>query len=220
MILGNVTWIEIAFVVLAYVLLIGYHAAFVVRVKRKPLSTSIGLNNQARMEWTRNIMKNNRDMLAVQTLRNLSMASSFLASTAILVALGLTSYALTSESMKTFSHALTRLGSHHPELVLFKFIFLICIFLIAFFCFTLAIRYYNHAVFILNIPVDQDNEAQMQRVGAVVNRGALQHTFGMRASYLVIPFTMWLIGPEWLLAGTLLLLVLLYRIDYLHDLQG
>ncbi len=220
MMLSDITWMEVALVVLAYVLLIGYHAALVSRVKKNPLKTSIGINNQARMEWARNIMKNNRDILAVQTLRNLTMASSFLASTAILVALGLMSYALTSESVQNFSHALTRLGSHHPELVLFKIILLICIFLMAFFCYTLAIRYYNHAAFILNIPVSPENETQVQKVGAVVNRGALQYTLGMRASYLVIPFAMWLIGPEWLLAGTLFLLVVLYRIDYKHDLLG
>lgn len=220
MMLSNVTWIEVALVVAAYALLIGYHAALVARVRRNPLSTSIGINNQSRTEWTRNIMTNGRDILAVQTLRNLTMAASFLASTAILVALGLMSYALTSDSLQTFSHALTRLGSHHPELVLFKFILLICTFFVAFFCYTLAIRYYNHAAFILNIPLDNDDEAQIQRVGAVVNRGTLQYTFGMRASYLIIPFALWIIGPEWLLAGTLLLLAVLYRADYRHDLRS
>ncbi len=218
--LSNVTWMEIALVVLAYVLLIGYHLTLVIRVKRKPSTTSIGINNQARIEWTRNIMANGRDILAVQTLRNLTMAASFLASTAILVALGLMSYTLTTESIQTFSHALNRLGSHHPELVLFKFILLIGDFLVVFFSFTLAIRYYNHAAFILNIPAEHIDEAQVQRVGAVVNRGALQYTLGMRASYLVIPLAMWLVGPAWLLAGSLILLAILYRIDYRHVLQG
>ena len=129
-------------------------------------------------------------------------------------------YALTSDSVQTFSHALTRLGSHHPELVLFKFILLIFTFLVAFFCYTLAIRYYNHAAFLLNIPVDENDEARIQQVAAVVNRGTLQYTFGMRAGYLVIPFAMWLIGPEWLFAGSLFLLAVLYRVDYRHDLLG
>ena len=217
---SNVALMELALVVTAYAILIGYHATLVVMVKRNPLSTSIGINNQAHIEWTRNIMMNRRDILAVQTLRNVTMAASFLASTAILMALGLMSYALTAESLQTFSHALTRLGSHHPELVLFKFILLICTFLAAFFCFTLAIRYYNHAAFVLNIPLEDNHEAQIQRVGAIVNRGTLQYTFGMRASYLIIPFAMWFIGPEWLLTGTLLLLALLYRIDYRYDLQA
>jgi uncharacterized membrane protein len=78
-------------------------------------------------------MKNDRHIQAVQTLRKLTMASSFLASTAMQEAMGLMSYALTSGSVQNFSHALNRLGSHHPELVFFRIILLICIFLIAFF---------------------------------------------------------------------------------------
>lgn len=118
--LSNVTWIEVALTVSACVLLIGYHVALVARVKRKPLSTSLGTNNQ-RIEWVRNVMNNGRDILAVQTLRNLTMAATFLASTSILVALALMSYAFTSEYLQHFSHALNRLGSHHPELVTPRF---------------------------------------------------------------------------------------------------
>jgi uncharacterized membrane protein len=216
---SNVTWLEVAVVVSAFALLIAYHAALVIRLKRNPTSTAIGINNRARLEWTRYIITNKRDILAVQTLRNLTMAASFLASTTIIVALGLLSYALTSESLITFSHTLNRLGSNHPELVLFKFLFLICVFLFAFFNYTLAIRYYNHSAFLLNIPVEPIDEVKIKRVGNIVNRGAIHYTSGMRASYLIIPFAMWLVGPEWLFAGTLILLAVLYRVDYRHDLQ-
>ena len=217
---SNITWAEIALVASAFALLTGYHAVLAATVKNKPLSTSIGINNQVRIEWARNIITNKRDILAVQTLRNLTMAASFLASTAILVALGLLSYSLTSDTLQTFSHTLNRLGSQHPELALFKFIFLICVFLLAFFNYTLAIRYYNHAAFILTIPAEHIDETQVQRVGGVVNRGALHYTLGMRANYLNIPFAMWLVGPEWLLAGTFIMLIVLYRIDYRHDLRN
>jgi len=216
---NNITWTEVMLVAFAFSAMIAYHLVLVVKVKKHPRNTSIGINNSVRMEWTRNIMQNRRDILAVQTLRNLTMAASFLASTTILVALGLLSYSLTSESLQTFTHTLNRLGSSHPELVLFKFLFLICVFLYAFFNYTLAIRYYNHAAFILNIPSEHLDDSQVQRVGRVVNRGALHYTSGMRASYLVIPFSMWLVGPEWLLAGSLILLAVLYRVDFRHDLK-
>ncbi len=217
--LSNVTWIEVSLVIAAFTLLLGYHIALVASVKRNPSSTYIGINNQVRIAWTRNIITNGRDILAVQTLRNWTMAASFMASTAILVALGLMSYALTSDTLETFSHALNRLGSQHPELLLIKFVILICDFLFAFFSYTLAIRYYNHAAFMLTIPIEHIDDAQVRRLGAVVNRGAFHYTVGMRASYLVIPFAMWLVGPEWLFAGTLILVAVLYRIDYRHDLR-
>lgn len=38
-------------------------------------------------------------------------------------------------------------------------------------------------------------------------------TPGMRICFMSIPLTLWLFGPLWLLAGTLLLIAARYRID-------
>jgi len=42
----------------------------------------------------------------------------------------------------------------------------------------------------------------------------------MRTNYLIIPYAVWLVGPEWLLAGTLILLAVQFRVDYRYDLQN
>ena len=35
----------------------------------------------------------------------------------------------------------------------------------------------------------------------------------MRAYYLAVPLVMWLFGPSWLLLSSLLMVVVLYRLD-------
>jgi uncharacterized membrane protein len=35
----------------------------------------------------------------------------------------------------------------------------------------------------------------------------------MRAYYMAIPLALWLFGPLWLLAGTLVMITTLYRLD-------
>jgi uncharacterized membrane protein len=35
----------------------------------------------------------------------------------------------------------------------------------------------------------------------------------MRAYYMTIPLALWLFGPLWLMAGTLLMIASLYRLD-------
>ena len=40
----------------------------------------------------------------------------------------------------------------------------------------------------------------------------------MRTSYLIIPYAVWLVGQDWLLASTLILLVVPFRVDYRYDL--
>lgn len=86
-------------------------------------------------------------------------------------------------------------------------------FLFAFFNFTLAVRYYNHTGFMINLPVDSSMEITVEDVIQILDRGGTHYTLGMRGYYLAIPLALWLIGPLWLLAGTLLLITILYRLD-------
>jgi len=74
----------------------------------------------------------------------------------------------------------------------------------------LAVRHYNHTGFLVNLPVDSSMEITVEDVVQILDRGGTHHTLGMRGYYLAIPLTLRLIGPPWLLAGTLLLIGTLY----------
>jgi uncharacterized membrane protein len=52
-----------------------------------------------------------------------------------------------------------------------------------------------------------------EAVTEVVNHGALHYTIGMRGFYLSVPLALWLFGPIWMLAGSLVLIAVLYRLD-------
>lgn len=80
--------------------LVLYHVHLIYRARRNPLSTSIGLAVHMRTLWVRHVMENQKDIVAVQTLRNWTMAATFLASTAILIALGILSAALTTDKFE------------------------------------------------------------------------------------------------------------------------
>ena len=70
-----------------------YHILWIYRIYRRPMTTAVGITNHLRGHWVESIMEERRDILAVQTLRNWTMAASFLASTGILICLGLLSVA-------------------------------------------------------------------------------------------------------------------------------
>jgi hypothetical protein len=96
---------EIILVSLAAFVFITYHANLYTKVRRDPLKTSIGIGNHARRRWIRGIMRDQRDILAVQRLRNQVMAATFLASTAILISLGLLNVAFRPGIFSEISHA-------------------------------------------------------------------------------------------------------------------
>ncbi|MEZ5543486.1 MAG: DUF599 domain-containing protein [Pseudomonadota bacterium] len=197
----------------ALLLLVIYHAHLIRKIRRDPLSTSMGLAARARSLWVRAMMRESRDIVAVQTLRNWTMAASFLASTAILIGLGIFNLAVTADKQGELSLLISHFGSGHPGLWVGKLVLLGIDFLFAFFNFTLAIRYYNHTCFLINLPPDLHGEITVADVAEILDRGGIHYTLGMRAYYLAIPLALWLFGPLWLLAGTLALIAALYRID-------
>lgn len=197
----------------ALLLLVFYHAYLYRKMRSDPLSTSVGLARRTRALWVQAIMKGNKDILAVQTLRNWTMAATFLASTAILIGLGIFNLAVTADKQGELSLLVNHFGSDHPGLWLGKLIILGTDFLFTFFNFTLAVRYYNHTGFMINLPTDDSTELRVGDVIAILNRGGTHYTLGMRGYYLAIPLALWLFGPLWLLAGTLLLVATLFRLD-------
>jgi uncharacterized membrane protein len=193
--------------------IIAYHTHLYVKVRRDPLTTAVGITNHARHLWVEGILKDRRDILAVQTLRNQVMAGTFMASTAILICLGSFSAAFRPGLFSEASHALNLLGTKTEALWMFKLMLLGILFFFAFFNFTLSIRYTNHAGFMINTFQPDDATVSAEAVTQVLNHGALHYTIGMRGFYLSVPLALWLFGPSWMLAGCLFMVVVLYRLD-------
>ena len=82
-----------------------------------------------------------------------------------------------------------------------------------FFNFTLCIRYYNHVSFMINTFQQNDPSVSPEAVPRVLNHGSFHYTIGMRGFYLSAPLALWLFGPAWMLVGSIVLIVVLYRID-------
>jgi uncharacterized membrane protein len=141
------------------------------------------------------------------------MAATFLASTAILISLGSFSAAFRPTVFSDISQGLNLFGTKTETLWMFKLMMLGILFFVTFFNFTLAIRYYNHAGFMINTFEQNDASVSEEAVTQVVNHGALHYTIGMRGFYLSVPLALWLFGPIWMLIGSLVLVSVLYRLD-------
>ena len=175
-----IPWPEIVIVAITILILISYHFHLAYKVRTSPLTTAIGITNQLRRDWVQTIMEEKRDILAVQTLRNWVMASSFLASSAILISLGIIGTAFRLDKIAETSHSINIWGDASETLWLIKLMILIVDFFFAFFNFTLSIRYYNHASFAINVPTAKDPIVTYDAVATIINHGALHYTLGMR----------------------------------------
>ncbi|MFH1596061.1 MAG: DUF599 domain-containing protein [Pseudomonadota bacterium] len=211
--MDNLPYLEIYLTSTSFFLIIAYHIQLIHQIRTRPLTTALGVTNHLRGHWVESIMEQNRDLLAVQTLRNWVMTSSFLASTAILISLGLVSVAASPERMAEISPSLTELVREHRVLWLFKLMVLIIDFFFVFFSFCLAIRYYNHVNFMINVPSTLAHKITPEYITGILNRGMMHYNLGMRGYYLGVLLVLWLFGAIWMLLGTVVVLLVLYHLD-------
>lgn len=190
-----------------------YHAQWIYRIYRRPMTTSVGITNHLRGHWVESIMEERRDILAVQTLRNWTMAASFLASTGILICLGLLSVAASPEKMAEITPGLTELVREHRALWLFKLMVLIIDFFFIFFSFCLAIRYLNHVNFMINVPFNLAHKITPEYITSILNHGMMHYSMGMRGYYFSVLLFLWLFGPIWMLLGTIVITIILHHLD-------
>ena len=197
----------------AFLILGIYHLHWLYLIYRKPMATAVGITNHLRGHWVESIMEERRDILAVQTLRNWTMAASFLASTGILICLGLLSVAASPEKMAEITPSLKAVVQEHRVLWLFKLMVLIVDFFFIFFSFCLAIRYLNHVNFMINVPFNLAHKITPEYITDILNRGMMHYTMGMRGYYFSVLLFLWLFGPIWMLMGTVVMTIVLYHLD-------
>ncbi len=178
-----------------------------------PHYTIQALNAEARRLWVESVMRDKRDILAVQTLRNSTMVSTFLASTAVLLIMGAVSLSGHGGDVEHGLHSLNVVGAVDPSLWMTKLVVLIIDLCVAFFSLTLAARHFHHIGYLLNVPADIKHPViTPQFVTSFLNAAASYYSTGMRAYYFTIPLLFWLFGPHLMVISTLVLIFVLYRI--------
>jgi uncharacterized membrane protein len=170
----------------------------------------------ARARWVEAVMSDHGNgILAVQTLRNSTMAASFLASTAVLLMVGVLTLSGQAQSLETTWHVLNVFGTRTSELWLAKLLGLLLLLFFAFFNFMNAIRVYTHVGYMASVPQSPDTALfPTALVVDQLNRGGNYFRIGMRTYYYLIPLVCWLFGPTYMIGSTLVLVFfLLPQID-------
>lgn len=203
----------LAFIV-STALLVGYHVFLRMKLRENPTYTVQALNNMARSAWVKTVMAERRDILAVQTLRNSTMAASFLASTAVLLILGVLTLSAQGDKLGETWHSLNLIGTREPALWIAKLLMMTADLFVAFFSFMMAVRVYNHVGYLINTPVNEDQAVVLPtHVADFLNRGGRYYSAGQRAFYFLVPLVFWLFGPHFMLLATCGMLVVLYNAD-------
>ncbi|CAL9188913.1 uncharacterized protein LOC135614323 isoform X1 [Musa acuminata AAA Group] len=194
-----------------------YHLWLWHKVRSQPLSTIIGINSAGRRFWVLAIIKDNekKNILAVQTIRNTIMGSSLMATTSILLCSGLAAVISSTYSVKKPLND-SVLGAHGEFMVSLKYVTLLLLFLFAFLCYSLSIRFVSQANFLINTTTcDPDAACPVtpDYVCDLLERSFALNTVGNRLFYAALPVLLWILGPVLVLVSSLAMVLILYKFD-------
>ena len=193
----------------------GYHLYMRMRLRKDHSYTIQSINATARVAWVDNIMSDKSNgVLGVQTLRNSTMAATFPASTAILMSMGTLNLIKRSGDDAALLHSLQNgllSGGSYENL---KLLVLLGAFFSAFFCFSMAVRMYNHVGYLINSTNSKLKfEPSTRYVGELLNRSGNYYSYGMRAYYISVPLIASIFSPYYMPVASIGLIMFLYKID-------
>ncbi len=202
-------------VIISYLALLIYYVYLRRRTRRVPDSSVRAVNATIRERWVMMIMSSNKmDVLAIQTLRNSVMAASFMATTAMLLVIGVLNL---SEKIGTWPHDWTPLllsCKVSSELWQIKLGVLLLSFGFAFYHFAMAIRFFNHVGYMINLPLETAIDKDLyQRTCTYLNKAGNYYSLGTRTFFFSLPIISWFFGPCFLIMGTIVLITGLAIID-------
>ena len=199
---------------LSCALFLAYLSFIKIMVRRNPAYTIQGITALARTAWVRSVMEDRKDILAVQTLRNSTMAATFLASTAILLTVGVLTLTGQGDKLRITWQALDFMDSGHQSLLEVKLVILLLDLFAGFFFFSSSVRLYNHVGYMINAPYNRRERVMSPSVvAAQLNRAGHHYSMGMRGFYSMVPLVFWIFGPLFLLGATVVMLAILYHLD-------
>ncbi|MED6168600.1 hypothetical protein PIB30_013095 [Stylosanthes scabra] len=225
--------IDLILVIVGLLVMAMYHFWLLHRVLRHPTKTIIGVNAINQRLWVETMMEDapKHGVLAVQSLRNNIMASTLLATTAILLStlvatlmVGGGNYGGYNHIGKTKSIVSEAFGDTSDYGLSVKFFAMLLCFLLSFMLNVQSIRYYSHASILINVPFKKVSPRPppmptltVDYVTKILNKGSYFWSLGWRAMYLSFPLFMWIFGAIPMFVSCSVLVFILYFLDSTFD---
>lgn len=149
------------------------------------------------------------EIVAVQALRNALMSATIAASTAALALMGTITLA-----GATFASGMAHFRSEGLEIRPVLEGLLMCALFASYVCSSNAMRYFNHATFVMAMPVGSQHRSTWMPVATdYVERAGILYSWGLRCFLLVAPIVAGMVNPVFMPCMSAGLVVVLWYFD-------
>ncbi len=175
-----------------------------------------------RKDWMKRMLQREQRISDMSAVANLERNAAFFASTSILIIAGLLTVLAASEKAIALMMSIDFIEQPIKEIWQIKIIFIILVFVYAFFTFTWCMRQYGFcSVLIGSAPLPKENlpdELKLkfaEHSAGVLNQAGKHFNHGLRAFYFSQALLAWFVGPFWFFLVTTIVVGVLYRREFL-----
>ncbi len=149
------------------------------------------------------------EIVAVQALRNSLMSATIVASTAALALMGTITLA-----GSTFASGIASFRTEGVSVRPVLEGLLMCVLFASYVCSSNAMRYFNHASFVMSMPVGSPHRSTWMPLATdYVERAGILYSWGLRCFLMVAPVVAGIVNTRIMPAMTILLVVVLWYFD-------
>ncbi|KAJ1402666.1 hypothetical protein SESBI_27852 [Sesbania bispinosa] len=211
-------YMDLMLVPLGLVIILTYHVWLWHKCRTQPFTTIFGRDADGRQFWVPAMMKDidKKSIVAVQSLRNLIMGSTLMATTSILICAGLGAVISSTYSVKKPIND-SIFGAHGEYILALKYAILLAIFSFSFICHTISIRFLNQVNILICTPQDVKSLVTPQYLTELMGKATTLNIVGNRFFYYALSLLLWIFGPVLTFLSSMAMVFILYTVDFVDE---
>ncbi|XP_020209064.1 uncharacterized protein LOC109794001 [Cajanus cajan] len=188
-------YMDVMLVPMGLVMMVAYHVWLWHKTQTQPFSTTFGRDAHGRRLWVPAMIKDidKKNIVVVQSLRNLIMGSTLMATTSILICASLGAIIHSTYSVKKPIND-TIFGAHGKFMVGLKYATLLAMFTFSLLCHTFSIGFLNQVNILICTP-HVKSSVTSEYLTQLLGKAILLNTMGNRIFYSALPLLLWIFGP-------------------------
>ncbi|CAL0322334.1 unnamed protein product [Lupinus luteus] len=208
-------YLDVMLVPLGLLINLAYHVWLWHKVRTQAFSTIFGIDADGRCFWVPAMMKDieKKNIVAVQSIRNMIMGSTLMATTSILLCCGLGAMISSTYSVKKPLND-SILGAQGEFTVALKFATLFTIFLFSFFFHSLSVRFLSQLSILICTPQDIMSMVTQEYLSDLMGKASILNIVGNRVFHSGLPLLLWIFGPVMAFLCSITVLLVLHNLDF------
>ncbi|TKY44990.1 hypothetical protein E2542_SST31274 [Spatholobus suberectus] len=209
------SYLDVMLIPIGLLINLAYHIWLWYKVRTQASLTIFGIDADGRCLWVPAMMKDidRKNIVAVQSIRNMMMGSIFMASTSILLCCGLgavisSTYSVKKPLMESIY------GARGEYAVALKYATLFAIFLFSFLFHSLAVRFLSQLSILICTPQDVMTLVTPDYLTELFRRATILSIVGNRLLHTGLPLLLWIFGPVMSFSCSVAMLLVLHRLDF------